>query len=38
MESRTQHEKQNLIVFEFHDSNKKNSYTYCESQNQHYQQ
>ena len=35
---RTQHEKQNFIVSEFCDSNKKNSYTHCKSQNQHYQQ
>ena len=28
MESRTQHEKQNFIIFEFCDSNEKNSYTY----------
>ena len=28
MESRTQHQKQNFIIFEFCDSNEKNSYTY----------
>ena len=35
MEGRTQHGKQIFNVFEFRDSIKKNSYTYCKS---HYQQ
>ena len=34
----TQHEKQNFIVFEFRDSNKKINYNICKSQNQHYQE
>ena len=39
MESRTQHEKQNFIIFEFCDSNEKSFlYLHCKSQKQYYQQ
>ena len=37
MDDRIQHEKQNFTVFEFRDSDKKNSYTFCKLQNQYYQ-
>ena len=38
MDGRARLKKQNFIYFEFCDSDKKNSYTYCKSQNHYYQQ